>query len=82
MTQNTFGGFHANCQRCNTRFPVDPPGRDYIEILESECPRGDSMTTHNFCPSCEFRNPIIWDRDHNRPFKRDPESDLKLAGVD
>jgi len=75
-------GFQFTCQQCATPFPVSPPGQEYIRILPAECPRGDSMTIHNFCPACQFRNPIIWDRDHDLPFHRDPESDLKPAGVD
>jgi hypothetical protein len=48
------------CQSCNKRFTVYPPGQEYVEIIESDCPRGDSMTTKSFCPSCEFQNKIIW----------------------
>jgi hypothetical protein len=82
MSKDQFGGFAIKCQRCNSPFTVYSPGKDYIKILETACPRGDSMITNNFCPSCQFQNKTIWDMDHNLPFNRDQNSDLGIAGVD
>ncbi len=44
------GVFEAKCTACGKLFLVPPIGEEYIEILQVQCERGDSIPIERRCP--------------------------------
>jgi hypothetical protein len=81
LSRDEYGIFHVNCKHCGHAFEIGcPDEKVYVRILDKPCPRRDSIELNNYCPSCEKPNTIIWDMNHELPFKRDKNDDLKFAG--